>query len=328
MATLMEPLAPADVEQQSVVKVVASKTGRALYFSRSAIPFHREGGVPAPVFRHIGLYAYRAGFLNTFVGWPPAAAEQSESLEQCARWPTMRIFRLSWHPRPFPRASCTGLISPRCARYLVRSNKTVTAGTGLTALNTPQLHASAERLVIVTSSDQLRAEIAALDEGAVPHVLGGGSNVILCDHLPGTTLLAAIKRPRSAERRRHQGGDQSRRGESWHDFVVWCHHQGFHGLANLALIPGSVGARLFRISVPTALRWPNASRRSMRFTGKLVSAPVCPSRTVNFATVTVCSSMRQGHSGSLPSRLCVDREAPLKPTIPRCAHASRGGAHP
>jgi UDP-N-acetylmuramate dehydrogenase len=30
-------------------------------------------------------------------------------------------------------------------------------------------------------------------------------------------------------------------GESWHDFVVWCHHQGFHGLANLALIPGSVG---------------------------------------------------------------------------------------
>ena len=81
MATLMEPLAPADAEQQSVVKVVASETGRALYFSRSAIPFHREGGVRAPVFRHIGLYAYRAGFLNTFVGWPPAAAEQSESLE-------------------------------------------------------------------------------------------------------------------------------------------------------------------------------------------------------------------------------------------------------
>ena len=81
MATLMEPLAPADAGQQSVVKVVASKTGRALYFSRSAISCHREGA-SAPVFRHIGLYAYRAGFLNTFVGWPPAAAEQSESLEQ------------------------------------------------------------------------------------------------------------------------------------------------------------------------------------------------------------------------------------------------------
>jgi 3-deoxy-manno-octulosonate cytidylyltransferase (CMP-KDO synthetase) len=82
MATLMEPLALADAEQQSVVKVVASETGRALYFSRSAIPFRREGGMPAPLFRHIGLYAYRAGFLNTFVGWPRAAAEQSESLEQ------------------------------------------------------------------------------------------------------------------------------------------------------------------------------------------------------------------------------------------------------
>ena len=82
MATLMEPLDPVDSEQESVVKVVASDTGRALYFSRSAIPFHREGGLPAPLFRHIGLYAYRAGFLKTFVGWPPAAAEQSESLEQ------------------------------------------------------------------------------------------------------------------------------------------------------------------------------------------------------------------------------------------------------
>ena len=82
MATLMEPLDPADANQQSVVKVVASETGRALYFSRSAIPFRREGGVPALLFRHIGLYAYRAGFLSTFVGLPPAAAEQSESLEQ------------------------------------------------------------------------------------------------------------------------------------------------------------------------------------------------------------------------------------------------------
>ena len=117
----------------------------------------------------------------------------------------------------------------------------MTARTGLTALNTLQLHASAERLVTVTSLDQLRAEIAALDEGAVPHVLGGGSNVILCDHLPGTTLLMAIKG------REVLSDDDTKvvirvgAGESWHDFVVWCHHQGFHGLANLALIPGSVG---------------------------------------------------------------------------------------
>ena len=82
MATLMEPLAAAEADRQSVVKVIASQTGRALYFSRSTIPFHREGGVPAPLFRHIGLYAYRARFLKIFVRWPPAVAEQSESLEQ------------------------------------------------------------------------------------------------------------------------------------------------------------------------------------------------------------------------------------------------------
>ena len=117
----------------------------------------------------------------------------------------------------------------------------MTAGTDLTALNTLQLQATAQRLVAVTSSDQLQTEIAVLDEGAVPHVLGGGSNVILCDHLPGTTLLMAIK---GREMLSDDGTKVIVRvgaGESWHDFVVWCHHQGFHGLANLALIPGSVG---------------------------------------------------------------------------------------
>ena len=68
----------------------------------------------------------------------------------------------------------------------------MTAGTDLTALNTLQLHATAQRLVTVASSDQLQAEITALDEDAVPHVLGGGSNVILSDHLPGTTLHMAM----------------------------------------------------------------------------------------------------------------------------------------
>ena len=117
----------------------------------------------------------------------------------------------------------------------------MTAGTDLTALNTLQLQATAQHLVTVTSVDQLQAEIAALEEGAVTHVLGGGSNVILCDHLPGTTLLMAI---RGREVLSEDGTKVAIRvgaGESWHDFVVWCHHQGFHGLANLALIPGSVG---------------------------------------------------------------------------------------
>jgi UDP-N-acetylmuramate dehydrogenase len=103
----------------------------------------------------------------------------------------------------------------------------VTAGTDLTALNTLQLHARAQHLVTVTSSDQLRAEIAALEEGAVPHVLGGGSNVILCDHLPGTTLLMAIKGREVLSDDGTKVVIRVGAGEFWHDFVLWCHHHDF-----------------------------------------------------------------------------------------------------
>ena len=82
MATLMEPLAIEEVDKASVVKVVVSETGRALYFSRAAIPSRRDDSVAAVSHRHIGLYAYRAHFLLRFVSWPPASIEQSESLEQ------------------------------------------------------------------------------------------------------------------------------------------------------------------------------------------------------------------------------------------------------
>ena len=82
MATLMEPLAESDRDNPSVVKVVASASGRALYFSRATIPFNRDGQAAVAMWRHIGLYAYRVGFLRRFVSWPPTALEQSESLEQ------------------------------------------------------------------------------------------------------------------------------------------------------------------------------------------------------------------------------------------------------
>ena len=118
----------------------------------------------------------------------------------------------------------------------------MTAGTDLTALNTLQLHATAQHLVVVTSTEQLQAEIGALDADTERHVLGGGSNVILRDTLPGTTLLMAIKGREVLSDDSAQVVIRVGAGESWHDWVVWCHHQGFHGLANLVLIPGSVGA--------------------------------------------------------------------------------------
>lgn len=80
-ATLFDP---------HVVKVVTDGQGYALYFTRAPVPWPRDafaqdrGQLPegVPFLRHIGLYAYRAGFLVRYVSWPAAPLEQAESLEQ------------------------------------------------------------------------------------------------------------------------------------------------------------------------------------------------------------------------------------------------------
>lgn len=100
IATLCAPLT--DGEQlfnPHAVKVVTDREGYALYFSRAAIPWDRDGfaarpqaAVPGHHFLHIGLYAYRAGFLQEYVRWEPSRIEQLESLEQLrALWYGHRI---------------------------------------------------------------------------------------------------------------------------------------------------------------------------------------------------------------------------------------------
>ena len=64
------------------VKVVFGSDGRALYFSRSMIPFARKGGVPDQVYLHWGIYAYRRKTLERFVQLPPGKLEECEKLEQ------------------------------------------------------------------------------------------------------------------------------------------------------------------------------------------------------------------------------------------------------
>ena len=89
VATLSEPLhAPADILDENIVKVVAARSGRALYFSRAPIP-HARGGLLASVSdsdpgwqRHIGIYAYRVAALRRFVSLPVGQLERTESLEQ------------------------------------------------------------------------------------------------------------------------------------------------------------------------------------------------------------------------------------------------------
>ncbi|HEY1044653.1 MAG TPA: 3-deoxy-manno-octulosonate cytidylyltransferase [Telluria sp.] len=117
MATCAHPIADAqDAFNPNVVKVVLDKAGRALYFSRATIPWHRDAfarstsELPpgyAPL-RHIGLYAYSAAFLQHYPTLEPAPLEQVEALEQ---------LRVLWHGFPIavhitPHAPGAGVDTP------------------------------------------------------------------------------------------------------------------------------------------------------------------------------------------------------------------------
>jgi 3-deoxy-manno-octulosonate cytidylyltransferase (CMP-KDO synthetase) len=101
MSTAAHPIASLEeFTNPNVVKVVMDARQMALYFSRAPIPWWRDGqspsglkALPSPApLRHIGIYAYRAGFLAAFPQLPPAPIESLESLEQLrALWHGHRI---------------------------------------------------------------------------------------------------------------------------------------------------------------------------------------------------------------------------------------------
>jgi 3-deoxy-manno-octulosonate cytidylyltransferase (CMP-KDO synthetase) len=89
MATLAAPIEDGDTYfDPNVVKVLRASNGLALYFSRAPVPWQRDRFVrdrtlpAAGALRHIGIYAYRAGFLRRFASLPVGALEQLEALEQ------------------------------------------------------------------------------------------------------------------------------------------------------------------------------------------------------------------------------------------------------
>jgi 3-deoxy-manno-octulosonate cytidylyltransferase (CMP-KDO synthetase) len=95
----------------NVVKVVVDHAGYALYFSRATIPWARDAfargreRIPAglPLYRHYGLYAYRAGFLRQFPALAPAPIERFEALEQLrALWHGYRIVVMVTEGTPAP----------------------------------------------------------------------------------------------------------------------------------------------------------------------------------------------------------------------------------
>ena len=83
MGTLMEKISDDnDLTNENIVKVVTDCNGFALYFSRSPIPYIRNRIEGLTHYRHLGLYAYRVGFLKTFTAMPKSKLEAVEGLEQ------------------------------------------------------------------------------------------------------------------------------------------------------------------------------------------------------------------------------------------------------
>lgn len=90
MATLAVPITdPEEVFNPNSVKVIINKLGDAIYFSRAPIPYERNNFAKDPRIidcslhaRHLGIYAYRAGFLKKFVEWEASPLEEIEKLEQ------------------------------------------------------------------------------------------------------------------------------------------------------------------------------------------------------------------------------------------------------
>lgn len=90
MATLAVKIKDVDeVFNPNAVKVVCDHQGYALYFSRASVPFDRDNfsenqhaALNTQYLRHVGIYAYRAGFITDYIHWPATALEQVEALEQ------------------------------------------------------------------------------------------------------------------------------------------------------------------------------------------------------------------------------------------------------
>jgi 3-deoxy-manno-octulosonate cytidylyltransferase (CMP-KDO synthetase) len=80
VASLMRKISLEEAMNPNNVKVVVDRNSNALYFSRSPIPYVKDGG--AQHFLHVGVYAYRKEALLAFTTWPPSTLEQAEKLEQ------------------------------------------------------------------------------------------------------------------------------------------------------------------------------------------------------------------------------------------------------
>ncbi|MFM2275244.1 MAG: hypothetical protein RL211_1116 [Pseudomonadota bacterium] len=109
--------------------------------------------------------------------------------------------------------------------------------------NTFHIVAKAHSLVRVTSEADVQTVISDPELGpALKFVLGGGSNIVLTGDVKPVVLKVEVMGRRLAEETAKAFIVEAGAGENWHDFVAWTLEQGYPGLENMALIPGTVGA--------------------------------------------------------------------------------------
>jgi len=119
----------------------------------------------------------------------------------------------------------------------------IESGVSLKPYNTFGLPAVAHTLVRVASDADVRRVVDDPKLGRAPKfILGGGSNIILTRDMPQVVLKVEVRGMRLVEERPDAWIVEAGAGENWHDFVAYTVAQGFYGLENLALIPGTVGA--------------------------------------------------------------------------------------
>jgi 3-deoxy-manno-octulosonate cytidylyltransferase (CMP-KDO synthetase) len=127
MATLAAPIDNvAELFDPNAVKLVRGADGHALYFSRAPVPWPRDAfagdrqALPAgiPFLRHIGIYAYRAGFLARFTQLPRTPLEQAESLEQLRVLEHGYPIAVRLTPEPFPPGIDTAEDLARAEQWL------------------------------------------------------------------------------------------------------------------------------------------------------------------------------------------------------------------
>jgi UDP-N-acetylmuramate dehydrogenase len=119
----------------------------------------------------------------------------------------------------------------------------IESGVSLKPYNTFGLPAVAKELVRVAGDADVRQVVDHPQLGRAPKfILGGGSNIVLTRDMPQVVLKVEVTGRRLVEERPDAWIVEAGAGENWHEFVMWTLAQGYPGLENLALIPGTVGA--------------------------------------------------------------------------------------